>query len=73
MVGSLTGVDVHLDHAALDSGLDLLLGRTGSTVEDKEPLVSGSVSDCFQRFAALRYHTHKGCSFGLPIFWATWV
>lgn len=33
----LTGVDVHLDDAVLDSGLDLVLGRTGSTVEDQEP------------------------------------
>ena len=36
-VGELgVGVDVHLDDAILDGGLDLLLGRTGATVENEE-------------------------------------
>lgn len=30
------GVDVHLDDAVLDGGLDLVLGRAGAAVEDEE-------------------------------------
>jgi hypothetical protein len=47
-VGELgVGVDVHLDNTVLDGSVDLLLGRTGSTVEDE---VSDMVSCCSPQY-----------------------
>jgi hypothetical protein len=37
------GVDVHLDNTVGDGLLDLLLGRTGSTVEDEVAVMSASI------------------------------
>lgn len=42
------GVNVHLDNTIDDSLADLILGRTGATVEDEEPVgrVSHHVLQC---------------------------
>lgn len=69
MAEERTGVHVHLDNAVLNSGLNLLLRGTGTTMENEEP-----VTTRLKKPLIGRSHTHKGLgdappNFSLTCFW----
>lgn len=53
------GINVHLDDTVLNSGSDLSLGRSRSSVEDEEAVVSRIISLPFARNLLLPFETRR--------------